>query len=336
MKFLKIFGIVLLCLAMAVVGGYYAFKATYVPTHLQVKNEEPEEVIVIEPEVEEPEEVEVDPEPVDTRTPLEKIVDEKDHHVNILAFGHDGARADTIMVLSMDLESKELTIVSIPRDTYYYSEGYDLPSQDKINAIYGLAGEGGGSVKLKEAVSNLLGVPIDYYVKTSYNGVAAIVNSLGGVSVYVPFDMDYDDEWAEPELHIHIEKGSQTLYGMDAVDYMRWRKNNDGTGDGDIARTKRQRDFVVSALKKAMGLNLPHVIEVTFDYIRTDMTLADAVYIGSEMVNLDTSTMSTYRLPGEVGSKDHYSFVFPDEDGIEELMLDIYSGGEKVEVVSDN
>ena len=341
-KSLKIFCSVALCLILGFASAFYAFKSSYVPTHLRDQGTKTEEIASGEDvekeketdkeatEIEKPE-----PKPKE-KTELEKLV-EKSKRVNVLVFGHDGARADTMMVVSYDTNSKLVDIISVPRDTYYYSEGYDLAQQDKINAVYGLRGEGGGSLKLKDAVSNVLDIPIHYYVKVNYKGVSAIVKTIGGVEVDVPFDMDYDDPWAKPELHIHFEKGYQVINGDDAVSYLRWRKNNDGTGDnGDIGRIGRQQKFVLAAIKKAIGFKLPKVIDLTYDYVRTDLTQEDAIYFGSDVVGFDFGDIKKYTLPGDVKNKKGISYYYGDEDDVESLMTTIYQRGNSEHVAQND
>lgn len=317
-KVLKILLSVILCLVLGSMSAFVAFKSSYVPTHMK----EPEVTQIVDNEDIEKEPTVVIEEIV--KTELELLV-ESSKRVNVLVFGHDGARADTMMVVSYNPDGKIVDIVSIPRDTRYYTEGYDAQAQDKLNAVFGLRGEGGGSQKLKEAVSDLLGVPIHYYVRVSYKGVAAVTNVLGGVRTKIPFLMDYDDPKASPELHIHFEPGTYNLMGQDAVGYLRWRKNNDGSdGGGDIKRIQRQQAFVMSALKKAIGFNLPKVIDKTFSYIRSDMSEQDAIYYGTDIVGIDFASIKKYTLPGDVDYIKRISYVIHDAEAVEQLMVDIY------------
>jgi len=150
--------------------------------------------------------LEIDKEKTDekeAKTELERLV-EHSNRVNVLLFGIDGARSDTIMVASYDFEKQIVDLISIPRDTYHPVPGHDLQGQNKINAVYGFPGESGGSLGLKSTIEDLLGIPIEYYVKVKYDGVKAVVDALGGIEVDVPFDMKYDDEVADPPLNMQI------------------------------------------------------------------------------------------------------------------------------------
>lgn len=270
----------------------------------------------------------------DERTDLEKAVDGSER-VNIVFYGIDGGRADTIMFVSYDPDQKIVDVVSIPRDTYHHVEGYNAADQKKINAVYGFK-NGGGSEGLKTEISGLLNVPVDYYVKVKYEGVEDIVNVLGGVEVTVPFDMKYDDPYCDPPLHINLKKGKQVLDGDKAIQFLRWRKNNGEGGDGDLGRIGRQQQFLNAAAKKAFSFKLPSVIKTAFNYVQTDMALDEMIYYGTTSVGMDLSELKTYRLPGS--ANDSGSYYIHDPLETENLMLEIYKRekGKEEEVANSN
>lgn len=268
-----------------------------------------------------------DQEVIDNRTELQKLVDESER-INVLVFGTDGARADTIMLASYDPSRQLVDVISIPRDTYHYVPGHERSDQKKINAVYGLGKSDGGSLGMKQEIANLLGIPVHYYVKVSYSGVADIIDLIGGVQVNVPFNMDYDDEYADPPLNIHIPKGLQVLNGQNSMKYLRWRQNNDGSNQGgDIGRISRQQEFVILAAKKAIGPKLPVVMKTAFNYVHTDMGINDAIYYANSLVEFNTSRIDTYRLPGEWTG---YYYVH-DPAEAEDMLTSIYSRGQSDE-----
>ncbi|MCK5763850.1 MAG: LCP family protein, partial [Clostridiales bacterium] len=208
----------------------------------------------------------------EVKTELERLI-EHSNRVNVLLFGTDGARSDTIMIASYDFDKQIIDLISIPRDTYHYVSGHDLQGQNKINAVYGFPGQDGGSLGLKATIEELLGIPIEYYVKVNYNGVQAVVDVLGGIEVDVPFDMKYDDEVADPPLNIDIKAGTQVLNGGKAMEYLRWRKNNGEGGEGDLPRIERQQEFLTLIAKKSLSYKLPTVANTVFEYVKTNMPL---------------------------------------------------------------
>ncbi len=288
--YLKVF-LIAFVVFIAVIGGGIWYMLNKEPDINPVQPSVSTEVEIIEDKTED-EQIKT---PID---PYKQIIEESDR-INIVLFGTDGERADTLMFVSYDPKLQLLDVISIPRDTYHYVEGHDRKDQKKINAVYGLGKKDGGSVGVKQQISNLLELPIHYYIKVSYSGVSDIVDLIGGVRVNVPFNMDYDDEWSHPPLHIHIAKGEQVLNGSNSIKYLRWRQNNDGShSNGDLARITRQQNFIKSAMRKVIGPKLPVVIKSAYNYVHTDMGLSDMLYYGNKFVDFDMSSIVTYRLPG--------------------------------------
>lgn len=321
-KFFKVFLIVILLLVVGTLSGFAIFKAVYTPTHLRDEENNIEDIIMDLPDEQDitlPDEGKVI-EDVKTEDELWAEAIRESDRVNVLLFGTDGQRADTLIFLSYSKKDKDVTMVSVPRDTKHEVEGMNYLGQDKINAVYCFGNNMGGSENQRKAVEEILGVPIHYYIRVNYNGLKAVVDTIGGVEVYVPRDMDYDDPYATPELHIHLDQGTQVLDGDKAMQYIRWRKNNDGTGDSDMARQQRQQDFILEVVKKSFGLNITKVIGITYDYVRTSMSKEDLLYYGSELIGFDFSTVNKYTLPGEAD----YSYYYQDLAETKLLMQEIY------------
>ncbi len=315
-KFFKRLIQILLLIILLGLVAYSIFKATYVPSHLvEVQETETIEATAIE-EVEEEEEVIVPP----TEEELWQEAMDASDRVNFLLFGTDGQRADTLLFVSYSKSEQDISMVTIPRDTKHVVEGMDALGQDKINAVFCFKGDKGGADNQRKAIEGLLDVDIHYYVKVNYYSIKAIVNTLGGIEINVHRDMDYDDTWAKPELHIHLDKGPQTLNGDQAMGYVRWRKNNDGSGDSDLQRTKRQQEFLIKVMRKSFGLNIVKVIEICYDYVKTDMSLQDLLYFGSDIAGFDLDTINKYSLPGEAD----YRFFYQNKEETKVLMKDIY------------
>lgn len=249
---------------------------------------------------------------------------ENSQRVNVLLFGTDGARSDTIMVASYDFENQIVDLISVPRDTYHYVAGHDLEGQNKINAVYGFPGEEGGSLGLMNTISELLDIPIEYYVKINYNGLKAVVDVLGGVEVDVPFDMKYDDPAADPPLHIDIPQGTQVLNGEKAMEYVRWRKNNGEAGEGDLPRIERQQEFLQLLLRKSLSYKLPTVANTVFEYVQTNMPLDRILFYAAKGIGFEMENLNRYRIPGDV-SQDGHGFYIHDPQETEDLMIEIYS-----------
>lgn len=249
----------------------------------------------------------------------------KSKRVNILLLGMEGPRTDTMMLLSFDPKNNGIDLISIPRDTYYPRKGHSAATKWKINAVYGDEGIEGTA----NAVSDVLGgIPVHYYVKVTYDGVEKIVDSLGGVKVDIPMNMDYDDPRDKPPLHIHFKKGTQVLDGKNAIKFLRFRKGNNGGGypRGDIGRIKAHHQFMNEAMKKALGFRLPVVASQVFKNVKTDMPLTEILLNVKNAVGISHEDLNTYVLPGKDGRKKGLSYFFYDEEATKELMRSIYEG----------
>ncbi|MBO1755644.1 LCP family protein [Allobranchiibius sp. CTAmp26] len=143
-----------------------------------------------------------------------------------------GSRTDSIMVLHMP-DSGEPTLVSIPRDTYVQIPGHRA---NKINAAFAF-----GPKVLVQTVENVTGLRIEHYMEIGFGGFAGIVDSVGGVQMCLPKAMN--DTYA----HINLPAGCQNLSGANALGYVRSR-HVDATSD--LARVKRQREFLAALTKK--------------------------------------------------------------------------------------
>lgn len=106
---------------------------------------------------------------------------------------------------------------------------------------------------------------------------------------------------------------------------MRWRKDNQGNGDGDIGRIKRQQDFAIAAAKKAFSFKLPVVVKTTFNYMKTDMKMDTMIYYATLASDFKFSNVETYRLPGVVKNINGQSQVVHDPAATEAMMIGIYN-----------
>ncbi len=249
----------------------------------------------------------------------------KSKRLNVLLMGSDGGRSDTMMLVSFDPTKKLLDIVSVPRDTYNQLPGHDSPGAEKINAVYGFKGAEGGAAGVARQIEKLLDVPVHYYVNVDYGGVREVVDILGGIEVDIPHRMLYDDPYADPPLHINLQPGRQVLSGDKAIQFLRWRKNNDGEQQGDLQRIERQHAFVKTAMKKAMSLKLPQVIKASFKHLKTDMPVDKMLYYGVAAVGMDMGKMQSAMIPGEAQMIGSLSYYVHDPDATEAMMLGIYN-----------
>ncbi|MBS7526631.1 LCP family protein [Fusibacter paucivorans] len=248
--------------------------------------------------------------------------------INILVLGIEGTRTDTMLLVSMSTRDNAVDVIAIPRDTYYPTDGKTKLGQKKLNAVYGFK-DVGGVDGVSHAISNILGIEINHTVTVNYDAVKSIVDLLGGVEIDVPFDMQYDDLYATPPLHIDFKAGPQVITGDNAIGYLRFRKSNDGKiREGDIQRIGRQQAFIAAAAKKAIGPKLPYIVSGAIKEVETDLSIPDGMLYTIGMLGINDAKIHMHTLPAKsIGTgSDGLSYYYYDADATRQMMLDIYNG----------
>lgn len=228
----------------------------------------------------------------------------------------DNARSDTIMVVNVDCKSGKVNIISIPRDTYSSIKGY---KKTKINHSF----KYGGSELTLDTVNNLLGTDIKYYVTVDYRFVEDVVDKIGGVTVDVPLDMNYEDPTADPPLKIDIKEGTQTLKGNDAIGFLRYRK---GYPDADLGRVKEQQQFMSSLLSKMKEpktlLKAPLLMSSYVNYSENNIPAKKLAKIAIKMRGITSEDIVTNTLPGIPKYMGGVSYFVPDDNKIQVMLLE--------------
>ncbi|MBN3874762.1 LCP family protein [Nostoc sp. JL33] len=222
--------------------------------------------------------------------------------------------SDVMLLLKFDPETKKIIMLSIPRDTRTEIEGHGVK---KINA----ANLEGGPALTATTVSNLLGgAGIDRYVRINVLGVAKLIDILGGVTIYVPKDMKYQDD--SQHLYINLKAGKQHLNGDQTLQLLRFRHDE----LGDIGRIQRQqmviRALMDQTLNPATVAQLPKVLDIVKDHIDTNLTVEELVALMGFGVRTNRSNMQMLMLPGRFSEKGEFdaSYWLPNKNGIAKLM----------------
>ncbi len=237
--------------------------------------------------------------------------------VNVLLLGVNTGLTDTIMVVSFDMKAQHVDIISVPRDTYYYRQGYNSPAEKKINAAYRK-----DPLNTAMAVSDvLLGLPIHYYAVVDYDGIRNIVDTIGGVPMNIEKAMRYRDPTDKPPLVIDIPAGQQVLDGDHAVQFLRYRK---GYTEGDLGRVKAQLEFMKSGFRQAMEYGPLETAKVVSKNIKSDITYGRALEIAAKAVGMDTDSITTYMMPNTPDPNAPY-YVYPKAAEIGKMLEEIYS-----------
>jgi LCP family protein required for cell wall assembly len=154
--------------------------------------------------------------------------------------GNSGARTDTIILAAIQHGTGRAAAFGIPRNLAQVPLGKrGAPYKEPLNALYAAQ----GAPALKQAVSNLLGVRVDYYALVNLLGFADLVDALGGVEILVRERLRDEvtrPAWGEPKPTIDVRPGERRrFYGREALAYVRSRKDS-----SDYTRMARQRCFL--------------------------------------------------------------------------------------------
>lgn len=191
----------------------------------------------------------------------DKLQGETDDRVNILLLGyggpgHDGPYlTDTMMVISVQPSTKQVALISIPRDLVVDIPGYDYR---KINSVLSFGRDqkypGGGEAFAVNVVRDVLNIPIQYYARVDFDGFKDVIDQVGGITVTVDTafsDFQYPDN-AYGYDPISFKAGQQTMDGTAALKFSRSRHGNNGEGS-DFARAARQQKIIVALKEKLLS-----------------------------------------------------------------------------------
>ena len=215
--------------------------------------------------------------------------------INIAFFGLRGgdirdegcpACTDTIILLTIDPISKTAGMVSIPRDLWVTIPGF---GHSRINTAWTL-GEaaklpGGGPGLAMETVSQLIGVPVHYYVQVDFGTFISFINLIGGIDVYVEQRMVLDPTGSGQD-HFVLKPGDfRHLTGKRALAYARCRDESQGCTDGDVGRAKRQQQVILAIRDKVFDpmefpkllAQAPALFTEFSSGVHTNLSLEDAI-----------------------------------------------------------
>lgn len=323
--FTKVFIVSFICFLFAIfIGSYSYVKEKDIKLESALENSIIEKIDInktiikkLETETKEPE----------VYSSLKEAI-EKSNRINFVIMGMEDVRTDTIIFASFCPDTKKVSLMNIPRDTYIHRKGYNTAEQRKINSIYGDHGVAG----VKKTIAHILNdIPIHHYVMLDYKGVEKIVDGLGGVEVEVPFPMKYKDPTANPPLYIDILPGKQVLDGKKSIEFLRYRKGNNNKGgyiDGDLGRIKAQQGFVKSFIEKASD-NILTVVTKGFSHVKTDLSLIDTLSHGRKAIGMKNEDFEIFTLPGKAEfrkiNKKVLSYFIYDKEETTKLLEKIYN-----------
>jgi len=218
--------------------------------------------------------------------------------VNILLLGNGGANhpggglTDVIQVLSINTKNNKALIFSVPRDLYVDIDGF---GKHKINTAYVLGEQqehGNGGKLAKKEISQVLGIPIQYYIKIDFAGFTKMINLLAGIDICVEQAID------DPKTSTYVKQGCQHMDGEVALDYVRSRYST-----SDFDRSGRQQEVLMATKDKALKLNfllnplkLNQALNILVGHLNTDIKLSEISSFTALIRDLSSQKNTTYVL----------------------------------------
>lgn len=213
-------------------------------------------------------------------------------------------RSDTMMVVTVNPNTKKSTIMSIPRDTYTEIVGYGI--SDKLNHAYAF---GGNSMAIN-SVQNLLDIPIDYYVTVNMAGIQEIVNAVGGVDVVSPLTFTQDGYTFYQDEVNHLD-------GNAALAFARMRYEDP---DGDTGRQARQRIIIEGVVNKVTSastlLNYQSILGSLSNNVQTNFQMKDYLALQGNDYLAAARNITSEQMGGSGGMGDdgiYYNWLSEEE-----------------------
>lgn len=282
------------------------------------------------------------PTPIFSPTPLPTAVGAAARGVvNILLIGLDstanlrGQNTDVLIVVSVNKDTKQVAMLSIPRDLWVY-----IPTigWQRINIAHrksystGYPGDGPGL--LMRTIEVNLGLPIDHWARVDFTGFTRVVDELGGVDMVVscPVNLRYKPPHSDEEEEMWLQPGVYHMDGATALRYVRTRRDTT-----DFDRARRQQQFLKAMWNQLKdqfrGLDIVPKIgdlwSALKDSIKTDMNLGDILSLAPVALDLKPNRIRS-RYIGSAQTTDWttsegWEVLLPDYDQIQQIVAGLYA-----------
>ena len=246
--------------------------------------------------------------------------------------GHSGVNTDTIMVVRIDPSSDRLALTSFPRDLMVTVA--DSGETGMINAVYNRT-DGTGPQNLINTLQQNYGVTIHHFIEVNFESFKQVVDSVGGVSVWMPIAArDKGSGFYSEDL------GCVSLDGERGLQFVRSRKLEIQDGDGDwvhdplsdVNRVQRQQIFIQRAMSKALAdvkanpLRLQQLVDIGVSNVTLDPNLgiSDLLDLGEHFKGFDPANFETYPLPTLPYPQDENRLTL--DGALAEPMLNVFRG----------
>lgn len=277
---------------------------------------------------------------IPTNVPLTPTIRESDEMpeesnqniVNVALFGIDAyengkstsgsmPHTDANIVLAINFETKEISMISIARDCLTTAPGYN--GFYKFNGIFNVGGgmkdpKAGFELSCRAAEEWLGGISIPYYYGVDFQALIDLVDMIGGID----FDVDITLYTLDGQI---IQKGRRHLDGQGVMAYMRMRKTAGGL---DSNRTARQRKMLVAIFRKLQSEGklsmVPNLLKTMGDNVYTNTSLAQTASLVSFAKEIDADSIKTYSIQGQIHMTYDWAFCFIDQQERLDILKTVY------------
>ena len=212
--------------------------------------------------------------------------------------GVDDGNTDMILYVHFNNETGEMKMLQIPRDTMATTDR-SVSGNYRINNIAKTQAADSNSMNMAALctqISNMYQLPIDGYMTIRLEMLVQLVDTFGGIELYVPREMDYKGS--------HLDQGYQTLNG-DACEFL--LRTRHIYADSDIGRLNMQRQFYAALFRRLKNIgNIWDVAKLTpavLNYMETDLSASQLVSFAVSMLKIDSSKIMICQMPVKMAEK---------------------------------
>lgn len=243
--------------------------------------------------------------------------------INILVLIKEasGLNTDTIIIANYEPNTKQISLLTIPRDTkpsnnanYKVNSSYynGLKKYERSKKLSPTEVKHKAAEYATQSISDLTNIPVDYYIYLEIDTIKEIIDKLGGVYFDIPADLKYTDP--TQDLHINLKKGYQLLDGDKTEQFLRFRKSNYYSSTAaskewkkyyngsDLKRTEMQIKFLNELIQQKVNFlqlsTLIPIINYTFENVITNTSLPDTLSLVSAFTKASRPSMNTFKLYG--------------------------------------
>lgn len=275
-----------------------------------------------------------------TSSPADISTWDGERRVNILIMGVDNrpgepwnCRTDTVMLLSIDLATKRMDLLSIPRDTYVEVPDHGLHRLNSVCVLGHLENPNKGPLLTMHTIQYNFGIPVNEYLIVDFAAFMRLIDEIGGIEINVETAIDdpqYPDMYYGYEP-FYLEAGFQHLDGATALKYVRSRHGSD-----DFVRQERQQAVLAAMRQRVLAtgalddliLRMPFIWGDLDDQIETSFSLEEFIQLAMLVWDIEDKSINGHVLDisyfEPYTSEEGISVLVPNYDQVTEHLTEIF------------